>query len=247
LAEVLIYHAAIDKHAAGVGVEQNAQTLMLAPMRQSCLRSARLTPPSAGGVWGLGQRRTGIPRMELMGPLGRPLPQNVGAHSPLVAWAPSRRLPRSAEDGDIWRRLIAVAWPASAQLVVRICAMLLTHSLVARAFTTMTDQRATIALGVVFRMETLALFVAMGWGSAAQTFLSQNLGARQLKRSHQSGRIAAMYCALMLLGLGFLLQGYGSEFVRFFDDEAEVVRIASSYLRIVSPPIFIGDRNRRRR
>ena len=47
----------------------------------------------------------------------------------------------------------------------------------ARAFTTPDDQSATTALGIVFRLETMALFIAMGWGGAAQTFVGQNLGA----------------------------------------------------------------------
>ena len=55
--------------------------------------------------------------------------------------------------------------------------MLVVHSLVARAYTTDTDQSATTALGIVFRLETMALFVGLGWGSAAQTFVGQNLGA----------------------------------------------------------------------
>src|SRR6185295_13447722 len=81
--------------------------------------------------------------------------------------------PDRAVLGEIWK----MGWPSSTQFVVRMLAMLVTHSLVARAFTTATDQSATTALGIVFRLETMALFVAMGWGSAAQTFVGQNLGA----------------------------------------------------------------------
>ena len=98
---------------------------------------------------------------------------------------------------DIYR----IAWPSSTQLVIRILAMLAVHALVARAFTTETDQTATTALGIVFRLETMALFVGLGWGSAAQTFVGQNLGARQEERAVRSGWLAAFYnvCAMALL------------------------------------------------
>ena len=71
--------------------------------------------------------------------------------------------------------------------------MLAVHALVARAFTTQTDQTATTALGIVFRLETMALFVGLGWGSAAQTFVGQNLGARRKHRAIRSGWLAALY------------------------------------------------------
>src|SRR6185295_5731480 len=79
-------------------------------------------------------------------------------------------------------RIVSIAWPSSAQFVLRISAMLLVNSLVARFFTTHTDQTATTAMGLVFRLDTMALFIAMGWGSAAQTFVGQNLGAGHVVR-----------------------------------------------------------------
>ena len=85
------------------------------------------------------------------------------------------------------RAIVRLGWPSSAQLVMRIAAMLLTHSLVARAFTTEQDQTASTALGIVFRLETMALFVGLGWGSAAQTFVGQNLGAGNLERAKRGG------------------------------------------------------------
>ena len=111
---------------------------------------------------------------------------------------PARRARRSIA-GEIYR----IAWPSSTQLVVRILAMLVVHALVARAFTTQTDQTATTALGIVFRLETMALFVGLGWGSAAQTFVGQNLGAGNEQRAALSGWVAAVYnlCAMTVLML----------------------------------------------
>jgi putative MATE family efflux protein len=141
--------------------------------------------------------------------------------------------------GDIYR----IAWPSSAQLVIRILAMLAVHALVARAFTTQTDQSATTALGIVFRLETMALFVGLGWGSAAQTFVGQNLGAQNESRAALSGWTAAFYnlCAMTLLMLVY--RNFGGPVVRFFDEDPSVVSVALGYLSVVAPsylPLGVG-------
>ena len=138
-------------------------------------------------------------------------------------------------DARVLRRLIALGWPSSAQFVVRIAAMLLVNSLVARFFTTATDQTATTAMGLVFRLDTMAMFVAMGWGSAAQTFIGQNLGAGQAARATRAGYWAAAYDALAsaLLTAGALLAG--AAVLRFFDADPAPVAIGAGYLRVVAP------------
>lgn len=123
-----------------------------------------------------------------------------------------------------------MGWPSSAQFVVRMLAMLLTHSLVARIFTTATDQSATTALGIVFRLETMAFFIAMGWGSAAQTFVAQNLGAGNRKRARHSGMFSALYCGIMLLFTAFAFARYGTPIVEFFDKTPAVVAISTTYI-----------------
>jgi Na+-driven multidrug efflux pump len=133
------------------------------------------------------------------------------------------------------RRLVKLAWPSSAQMVVRIAAMLLLNSLVARFFTTESNQTATTALGLVFRLDTMALFVAMGWGSAAQTFVGQNLGAGEARRATSSGWVTAVYDLVTNVGLIVLIAVHGEWILRLFDDEAAPIAIAVDYLRIVAP------------
>lgn len=133
------------------------------------------------------------------------------------------------------RRLLSLAWPSSAQFVLRIAAMLLVHSLVARYFTTPEDQTATTAMGVVFRLDTLALFVAMGWGSAAQTFVGQNIGAGQDRRATHTGWLAAIYDAVtnvLLVGTFF---AYAEPILRVFSGAPAPVAIALRYLQVVAP------------
>jgi Na+-driven multidrug efflux pump len=116
---------------------------------------------------------------------------------------------------------------------MRILAMLVTHSLVARAFTTSTDQSATTALGIAFRLETMALFVGLGWGSAAQTFMAQNLGAHHPQRARQSAVYAALYNAAMMAALAVVYLLYGRGIVGFFDSSPQVLAPAQSYFRWV--------------
>ena len=108
-------------------------------------------------------------------------------------------------------------------------------SLVARYFTTDSDQRASTAMGLVFRLDTVAVFVAMGWGSAAQTFVGQNLGAKQLRRAKRSGWVTAGYDVVSNLAILILLFAFGERVLRLFDDDDVPVKIAMLYLWIVAP------------
>jgi Na+-driven multidrug efflux pump len=119
--------------------------------------------------------------------------------------------------------------------VLRIGAGLFVNSLVARYFTTQTDQSATTAMGLVFRLDTMAIFVAMGWGSAAQTFVGQNLGAKQLRRAKRSGWVTAGYDAITNVALVLALFAFGEQILRLFDDDDVPVRLAMSYLWAVAP------------
>ncbi len=142
---------------------------------------------------------------------------------------------RRAPDRAEIKQILSLAWPSSAQFVVRIAAMLLVNSLVARFFTTATDQTASTAMGLVFRLDTMALFVAMGWGSAAQTFVGQNLGAGAEPRARRSGWITALYDAVTNVLLVVLVYRAGEAVLRVFDDDPAPVSLALDYLEVVAP------------
>jgi putative MATE family efflux protein len=179
-----------------------------------------------------------IPRMGLMGAAWATLIARATALVPLMAilmrrFDLFRQSSRLAAHKRTILSIVQLGWPSSAQLVVRILAMLVTHSLVARAFTTPTDQSATTALGIVFRLETMALFVGLGWGSAAQTFVGQNLGAHNPERARRSGWYAALYNSAMMAALALCYSFYGQRIVGFFDSDPEVLRPALSYFKWV--------------
>jgi len=144
-----------------------------------------------------------------------------------------------APDKDELGRIVSIAWPSSAQFFLRIAAMLFVNSLIARFFTTQEDQTATTAMGLVFRLDTMALFVAMGWGTAAQTFVGQNLGADRSARARRSGWITATYDAFSNVLLMVGIFAYGEAILRVFDDEPAPVAVALQYLHVVAPS-YVG-------
>jgi putative MATE family efflux protein len=192
-------------------------------------------------AWGPALSRSlGLPRWELFGAGVATLLARAVVLLPLGFFAAKRLgfLSRRLALLPDWPRILGVlrlAWPSSAELVVRMCAMLLTHALVARAFTTATDQSATTALGIVFRFETMALFISIGWGSAVQTFVGQNLGASRPERAKRSGYWAALYNTGMMALLSVLYVAFAESIVGFFDRDAQVLSIAQSYFVWVAP------------
>ncbi|MFO0665299.1 MAG: MATE family efflux transporter [Polyangiaceae bacterium] len=145
---------------------------------------------------------------------------------------------RGPDFGEM-KRILHIAWPSSAQFVLRICAVLLTSSLVARYYSTDQDQAATTAMGLVFRLDTIAMFVAMGWGSAAQTFVGQNLGAKAEKRATSSGWITVLYDGITNVGIYAGVLSFGERFLRYFGKDDHAIRIALEYVAIVAPSYFL--------
>jgi putative MATE family efflux protein len=180
-----------------------------------------------------------LPRLELMGAAWATVIARTLTLIPVVVLLARRfdvldKKSITKPDVPVLKEIWKIAWPSSTQFVVRMMAMLVTHSLVARAFTTATDQSATTALGIVFRLETMALFVAMGWGSAAQTFVGQNLGAGQGERARKSGQWAAIYNGILMLAIAMAYHRWGAGIVAFFDSDPRVVAVAVSYVDVVS-------------
>ncbi len=183
-------------------------------------------------------RALGIPRLELMGAAWATLIARLIVLGPALLLLVKRFdlfrwRARPALDRALLATITRLGWPSSTQLVVRISAMLLVHALVARTFTTESDQSATTALGIVFRLETMAFFVGLGWGSAAQTFVGVNLGAKNIARAKHAGYYAALYNASMMGLLALLYLTHGATIVGWFDSEPAVLDTALTYFRWV--------------
>jgi len=181
-----------------------------------------------------------LPRLELMGAAWATIIARAIVLVPIAVvlvnrFGLFRRPSWTRPNYKVLHGIWSLGWPTSVQLVVRIVAMLITHSVVARAFTTEFDQSATTALGIVFRLETMALFVGLGWGSASQTFIGQSLGAGDPARAQRAGVWATAYNVLMMAVLFVLYRAYAPEVVAFFDGTPPVVSFATDYIKWVGP------------
>ena len=197
-------------------------------------------PPAPFGWAGPIARALGAPRMGMVGAAWATVIARTAVLLPngmLLTWR-FRALPARgarAPDPIEIRALLTTAWPSSLQLVMRIAAMLVVSSAVARAFTTAEDQTASTAIGLVFRLDTMVLFVGMGWGSAAQTFVGQCLGAKNPARARRSGLIAAGYDALTSALLWWAVARFGRDVLALFDADPAPLAIATRYLAYVAP------------
>jgi putative MATE family efflux protein len=181
-----------------------------------------------------------LPRMELMGAAWATILARAVFVVPTLVilvrrFGLFRRPSWTRPDPEILGRIWSIGWPTSVQLVVRITAMLVIHSIVARSYTTESDQSATTALGIVFRLETMALFVGLGWGSASQTFVGLCLGARDPVRAKASGWYATAYNGVMMALLALAYRMGGERIVGFFDGSPAVVAFAYDYIAWVGP------------
>jgi putative MATE family efflux protein len=184
--------------------------------------------------------RLGIPRMELVGAAWATVIARCFGLVPIfyisfrrfgLFSAQDRLAPSLAHMRRIWN----IGWPTSSQLVVRVLAIFVIVAVAQRLYTTAEDQSMSTALGLVLRLETMALYVGLGWGSAAQTFVGQNLGAVQRVRAKQSGWYATLYNAVMMAAFAGACRLWGRQFVMLFDSTPSVVDAAMHYLAIVAP------------
>ena len=182
----------------------------------------------------------GIPRMGVLGAawatlIGRSVPVVVGL------WLLMRRKggPRfhrlyMRPKWKEWGAILKIGWPNSAQLVLRVAGILFVIGLINAEFTTATDQSALTAYSICLRLETMVLFVAMGWGAAASSFVGTNLGAGQRRRALYAGWVATIYDVLLTLGLAALYIFFADELIGFFDPSPEVLLVGREYLQAVA-------------
>ena len=185
-------------------------------------------------------RALGVPRLEVVGAAwATVLARAVACSVPLVLlWRSlgvSRRQVPFWPTGDTVRRIVSLAWPTSTQFVVRVGAVLLVIALVHHAYTTTDNSDAGTAYALCLRMETMALFVSMGWGGAAQTFVGMNLGAGQRARALRAAWVIGAYNVATMALLAAVFVAYGRTLLGFFSDRGPILALADDYLRRVGP------------
>lgn len=181
----------------------------------------------------------GIPRFGALGAawatlIGRTVPVLIGAG--LLLWRKGGPKFHPLYFKPMWgelKAIVRIGWPSSAQLVLRVSVILFFISLINANFTTLGDQSALTAYSVCLRLETMALFIGMGWGAAASTYVGVNLGAGLLRRAKSSGWIAAGYNVALMAVLTALFIHFAGPIVGFFDDAPAVLTVGREYLTTV--------------
>ncbi|MCB9708586.1 MAG: MATE family efflux transporter [Myxococcales bacterium] len=181
----------------------------------------------------------GIPRMGVVGAgwatlIGRTVPVLIGA---LLltrrSGGPRFHLMYLKPMREELLALFRIGWPSSAQLIVRVGAVLVFISLVNANYTSAGDPSALTAFSICLRLETMVLFLSMGWGAAASTFVGANLGAGLRPRAQQAGWIAASFNFVLMIALVGVYMHFAEPIIGFFDPSPEVLTIGKEYLRIV--------------
>lgn len=140
-----------------------------------------------------------------------------------------------------FNRITKIAWPNSAQFVLRIGVILFFMAIITHKFTDATDSTTLTAFGICMRLDTLVLFMGMGWGAAASTFVGQNLGAGQTRRAINSGWLASGYNVLFMILIVACYLGFATEIISVFDSTPAVLEIGREYLYVVGATYaFLG-------
>ena len=158
-------------------------------------------------------------------------------HSSAIRFKLSQLLPNGAEI----KQLVQLAWPSSAQFLLRVLLIFFYMVVVTRLFTTPDDPTVLTAFGICVRLDTVALFTGMGWGAAASTYVGQNLGAGNRNRAYASGWWACLFNAAVM-GLTLLIYlSFSDGIIGIFDETPSVVASGVEYLEIVGASYaFLG-------
>ncbi|TNF27479.1 MAG: MATE family efflux transporter [Deltaproteobacteria bacterium] len=131
-------------------------------------------------------------------------------------------------------RIMKIAWPNSAQFVLRIGITLFFMAIITHKFTSETDSTTLTAFGICMRLDTLVLFMGMGWGAAASTYVGQNLGAGLVKRAQQAGWWAAGYNLLFMVVIVIAYLVFADDIIKVFDDTPVVIDVGREYIRVIA-------------
>jgi len=138
-------------------------------------------------------------------------------------------LPRWREVMRTWRKILYIAGPAAASILITPLSIGIVTRIVAKF-----GEEAVAAFGVVSRMEMFSLILVNALGSVMIIFAGQNWGkgyTGRLTRGFNIGVVVAMAWGMLLFGVAQL---WAEPIAGVFSSDAEVVRITAQYLLIVS-------------
>ncbi len=84
------------------------------------------------------------------------------------------------------------------------------------------------------RIDSLAMLPAMNFSQAVSAFVGQNLGANKIDRVRQGFKVTFIMSNLFCLVMTILIILFGSDMMKLFTNDANVIAIGEKYLIIVS-------------
>ncbi len=132
-------------------------------------------------------------------------------------------------DRDMMRRLVTISWPAMIQYGVATASWMILFRIIA-----MFGSTAMAGYTIAIRIIIFALLPSWGMGNAAATLVGQNLGAAQPDRAERSVWITAYWNMAFLGTVALFMYIFASELMAIFTEEAAIIDVGVSCLRIVS-------------
>lgn len=129
----------------------------------------------------------------------------------------------------VWKRMLSVGLPAGGEFALMFVYTAISYWAI-RGF----GAAAQAGFGIGGRIMQGIFLPAMAVAFAVAPVAGQNFGARQIERVRETFRSAVVLCGVLMLALTVLCQWRPEVLVRLFSTEAEVVRVGSLFLRIVS-------------
>ena len=135
---------------------------------------------------------------------------------------------RRRPDRDLIRSIVKIGLPASIQSV-----MFTGISMVIGRIITAWGETAIAVQKVGIQVESISYMTAEGFGSATNSFIAQNYGARQLDRCQKGYRSALLVMAAWGVLTTCVLVFFPAPIFRVFIPEPDVVPLGVDYLRIL--------------
>jgi len=132
-----------------------------------------------------------------------------------------------------WKRILHVGLPAAGtNVIIPVSAGIIVALLAGFG------DRAVAGFGAAVRIEGLTLVVFFAMSAVIGPFVGQNLGARKPERIAEALRASGVFCVALGAVIAVVLGLLAEPLSRLFSDDAEVVSVTSTYLRIV--PLSYG-------
>ncbi len=133
-----------------------------------------------------------------------------------------------ADPDAIWR-IMRIGLPASAQMTLRGLVGIVLIAVVAGFGT-----EAVAAYGVGIRLFMIAMMPGFALGMAAGTLVGHNLGAKLPGRAARSAWTAVGYYSIFMFAIAFLFIIFAQYLILIFNNDPNVVKMGTSFLRITS-------------